>query len=124
MEENINVNTSGMGKSYHDQIDQVRSIMEENLRYTKAVHEFIPKDSSQRSKEISELLSENLKYTKACYAVLEKMNRWILWQKVFFILKLFLIVVPIILGIIFLPSLLGTAFAPYIELLEESKGIK
>jgi len=99
-------------------VDNLRKLLEENLRYTKVVHEFTPKDADKRQKEYHELLKENTEYTKACYAVLEKLQRWVFWQKVFTILKIVLFVVPVVLGIIYLPPLLSKLFQPYLELFQ------
>lgn len=68
-------------------------------------------------KKIRELLEENLEIAKANQQALAKIQRWILWQRILGVAKVLIIIIPIILGIIYLPSLLEKAFAPYKELL-------
>src|SRR3989344_3649704 len=121
MEEDINIHTSGGGKPFHEQIDEVRKIMEENLRYTKVIHDFTTKDAAEREKEMMKLLNDNFEYTRACYALLEKINRWIFWQKIFGVLKILIFVIPLILAIIYLPPLIQTVISPYMELLNDAK---
>lgn len=123
MAEDISLHTSGGGKPFHEQIDEVRKLLEENLRYTKAIHEFTPKDALEREKEFTKLLHDNFEYTRACYALLEKIRRWIMWQKIFSVLKVLIIVIPIIFAILYLPPLLGNALSPYMELLNDSKKV-
>lgn len=124
MSDEINLHTGGGGKPFHEQIDEVRKLLEENLRYTKAIHEFTPKDAASREQEFAKLVHDNFEYTRACYALLEKIVRWIFWQRIMFFVKLILIIVPIVLGILFLPPLLNDAFQPYLELLDEAKKIQ
>ena len=47
----------------------------------------------------------------------KKINHFVLWSRIFGILKLFIIIIPIIIGIIYLPPLLKEVFAPYQDLL-------
>jgi hypothetical protein len=75
------------------------------------------KQKPTESEELKKLLRENLEYTKACYALLEKVKRYMVWQRIFVILKLLIIMVPIILGIIYLPPLLEKAISAYKDLL-------
>jgi len=111
-------------KSFHDQMDELRGILEQNLRYTKTIHEFTPKDAIKRDEDFNKHLKEIADYTKASYAVLEKVDKWIFWQKIFFILKIFFIAIPIVLGIIYLPPLLESVLQPYQELLNSINSIK
>ena len=124
MDEQPNIHTIGEGKSFHEQIDEVRKVMEENLRYTKVIHQFTPKDAITKEQEMQKLLNDNLQYSKACYALLEKLNKWLFWHKVLSVVKILLILVPIILGIIYLPPLIKAALDPYVELLGEVKSLK
>jgi len=123
MVDEINLHTSGTGKPFHEQIDEVRNLLEENLRYTKTIHEFTPKDALEREKEFTKLLHDNFEYTRACYALLGKINRWMMWQKIFSVVKILLIIVPVVLAILYLPPLLENALNPYVELLQNSKKI-
>ena len=67
--------------------------------------------------EIKEILKENLKLTKETHEMVKKIRSFVVWQQIFGVIKILLIVVPIILGIIYLPTLLESALAPYKDLL-------
>ena len=67
--------------------------------------------------KIKELLEQNLQLSKQIYQLAEKINRWIFWQQVWRVIKILIIVVPIILGIIYLPPILQKVFAPYQQVL-------
>ena len=68
--------------------------------------------------EIKKLLEKNIKLTDEILERTKKINRYVVFQQIFGVLKIFLIVVPIILGIIYLPKLLEQALEPYRELLD------
>ncbi|MBU1987293.1 MAG: hypothetical protein ABII94_00555 [Patescibacteria group bacterium] len=55
--------------------------------------------------EIKKILKQNTELTKEIYKMTKKISRFIFWQKVFNILKILIILVPITLGIIYLPPL-------------------
>ena len=106
------------------QIDELRKLLEENLRYTKTVHEAMPKNVSDQQKELQEILKQNLQYSKSLYAMVRKVNRWIIWRRVFGVIKILIILIPIILGIIYLPPLLKEMLAPYNEIFQQLRGVK
>ena len=56
--------------------------------------------------EIKKLLEKNLELTEEIYKMVKGIKKYIFWQKVFSFLKILIIVVPIIIGIIYLPPLL------------------
>lgn len=122
MEENAKSHTSS--ESLYEKIDEIRRTVESNLRYTQIIHEFTPKDGKERQKEFLEILKQNLEYTKASYALLEKIWRWVIWQRVFFILKILIILVPVIFGIIYLPPLIETVFKPLVSLLQNLQNLQ
>ena len=67
-------------------------------------------------KDLKSMMEENLRISK-------KIHRYIVWQRTFGIIKLLLIVVPIILGIIYLPPILQNLFSPYQELLDGAQNL-
>ena len=71
--------------------------------------------------EIKEVLKKNLELTQDVHRMVKKINKFIIWQQIFGVIKILLIVVPLVLGIIYLPSLLQNALEPYKELLEVSQ---
>jgi len=116
-DEIVNPRTSGEGKSFHDQLDELRGVTEETLRYAKTIHQFTPKDGPERSRELQQLLEDNLNYTKACYALLERWRQWLFWNRVWGVVKLILIVVPLVVGAIYLPPLVQHWIEQYTKLL-------
>lgn len=69
--------------------------------------------------ELRELLEENLKYAKAVYWSVEKVRRHLLWQRIFTLIYIFvLIVLPLIIAAIYLPPYIKNYLGPYLELLQ------
>lgn len=58
--------------------------------------------------QVKKLLEENLAYSKEIYSICQKINRHFKWSRIISFIYLFLIIAPIIVGIIFLPSFLNT----------------
>ncbi len=73
--------------------------------------------------DIKNLLEENLKLTKEIHKMTKYIRRYIIFSQIIGFLKLVLIIVPIILGIIYLPPLLKDVFAQYQELLNLKSGL-
>lgn len=67
--------------------------------------------------QVRQLLEENLNYTKACYAELARVRRWMRWQQVWGVVKFVVIVVPLIVGAIYLPPLIQQLVEQYTKLL-------
>jgi len=72
--------------------------------------------------EIKKLLEENLAYSKEIYRLTRKIKSYITFQKVMSIIYFLLIVVPIIIGVIYLPPLLKGVFDQYKSLLGDESG--
>ena len=70
--------------------------------------------------EIKKLLEKNLKLNEEILERLKKVHRFVIWQRVMGFVKILLIVVPLVLGLIYLPAILENALAPYKELLNVS----
>ncbi len=67
--------------------------------------------------EIKKLLQKNLELTEEIYKMSKSMKHFITFQKFMSFIYFLIIVVPIVLGIIYLPPLLGNVFKQYQELL-------
>lgn len=72
--------------------------------------------------ELKELLQKNIELTQEIYAMTHKIKSYITFQKVVSFIYLFLIIMPIILGALFLPPLLKDVFSQYSELLNPTGG--
>src|SRR6056297_1896739 len=57
------------------------------------------------SEEIKKLVKKNLELNQEIYEMLKSVKRYVLIQQIFSVLKILIIVIPIILGIIYLPPL-------------------
>lgn len=86
-------------------------------KFLKNMNEEIDKKLEEKSKndDLRKLLEKNLEISEDMHKMIKKIGKYIFWQQVFNILKLLIIVVPIILGIIYLPPLLGDLISQYGE---------
>jgi hypothetical protein len=75
------------------------------------------RSNNYNDKEIKALLKENIKLNKEMYEMLEKVKKYMMWQRAFSFLKILIIVIPIILGIIYLPPILSEVFEQYKSIL-------
>jgi len=77
------------------------------------------KNSNNDLKQIKKLLKENLDLTKEVKRLVKDVKKHLFWSKVWTIFKIVLIVVPIILGFLYLPAF----FQKYTTSLKSSLGI-
>jgi len=118
----INMNLSDDTRSFQDRIDEVRSLVEENLRYTKSIRQNPADAGSSSPDELKTLLQENLEISKELREMVKKINHWMAVQRILGVFKILIIIVPLALGIIYLPSLLKGVIGPYQELLNLGNG--
>jgi len=76
--------------------------------------------ASATSPELRQLLQQNLDASKEIYQLAKKIKRWTNWQTAWGGLKVLIILVPLILGLIFLPALLKPVIEPYQQLFNPS----
>lgn len=117
----LNINLSDETKPFAQRIDEVRSLVEENLHYTKAIRQTSSTSELAGQRELKKLLQENLEISKELYEMTKKIKSWLNWQRILGVVKILLIVIPIILGIIYLPPLISKVLEPYQELLNLDK---
>lgn len=67
--------------------------------------------------ELRELLEKNIKLSEDVLALSQKINSFVMWQKVFGVVKTLVIFIPLFLGALFLPPLLKDVLDSYQELL-------
>lgn len=67
--------------------------------------------------ELKELVEKNIKLSEEVLEISKKINGFVFWQRIFGVLKIVIIFIPLILGAIFLPPLLKDVFNSYKELL-------
>ncbi|KKR21280.1 MAG: hypothetical protein UT48_C0010G0028 [Parcubacteria group bacterium GW2011_GWE2_39_37] len=73
-------------------------------------------------KELKELMEKNLELTKEIHEMTHKIKSYITFQKILSFIYLFLIVMPIILGALFLPPIFKNLFSQYSELMNPGSG--
>lgn len=67
--------------------------------------------------EIKKLLEQNLKLTEEIYSMTKKIKGYLAFQRLVSFFYLFIIIAPIIIGIIYLPPLLKGVFDQYKDVL-------
>jgi len=75
-----------------------------------------------QSEEIKKLLEQNLRLSAEIYKQTKYIKGYVFWAQIFSVLKILIIVVPIVIGIIYLPPLLKGAFDQYKGLLGVGTG--
>lgn len=81
------------------------------------VQRVVPHTGAERYDQLRRLVEENLHYAKANYALLERWRSWVRWQRVWGVVKMFFIVVPLIVSAIYLPPLIQKTMDQYTKLL-------
>ncbi len=77
----------------------------------------LPNRPQGRDGEIKKLLEENLALNEEIYKMVKKINRFVIWQRIFGFLKILIIIVPIVLGILYLPPILKELLGQYQSIL-------
>jgi hypothetical protein len=75
------------------------------------------------NEEIKKILEENLRLTQEIHDMTHKIKSYVTFQKIMSVFYLLIIVVPIIISIIYLPPLIKSYLGPYEELLNDSSGL-
>ncbi|MFH1522640.1 MAG: hypothetical protein ABIE43_02360 [Patescibacteria group bacterium] len=74
----------------------------------------LPKSSEQN---IKELLEKNLELSQDMHKMVKSIKNYVIGQRIWFVIKLLIIAIPLIVGFIYLPPLLKDLFVQYKELL-------
>jgi len=65
------------------------------------------------NEQIKKLLEENVEYSKEIYHLSLKVKKYIFWGRIMSMIQLLFILVPLIIGIIYLPPLIGDFFTNF-----------
>jgi len=68
--------------------------------------------------QIKELLEENKKINQETLELVKYIRRYVVFQQVFGVIKVLLILIPVVLGIIYLPPILDKIFEQYSRVLD------
>lgn len=72
--------------------------------------------------EIKKILEKNLELNEEIREMMKGIKRYIMWQRVWGVIKIIIIIGPIIVGLIYLPPLIKDALGQYQNLLGISAG--
>lgn len=74
--------------------------------------------SANQSDALLKLLQANLEKSEEILKISQEIKKYIHWQKIWSTVRLILIIAPIILGFLYLPSLLKDYFSSFESLLQ------
>jgi len=77
----------------------------------------IQENQPNESEQIKELLEKNLKLTQEIYTMTKKIKGHMAFQRIVSYFYLFIIIAPIVLGLIYLPPILNGLFDQYKDIL-------
>jgi len=117
MPENINPKLSDESKPFQERLDDVRTIVEENLRYTKSLYDANAGQEKVARGDFEEMLAENLELTKKIYKVTTKIHRHLFWQQIFGLIKIIIIVGSLAWGVYLAYPMLDSAIQTYQNLI-------
>jgi len=100
--------------------NKIGTKLEEDLQYAK-VNEHLLKTQGKTQGDLKKVLEENLKYTKAIYEDTQKIRRYMFIRMVINFIWIIFVIAPIIVALIWLPPLLGDILGPYQDLLGEGQ---
>ncbi|MDA3839871.1 MAG: hypothetical protein PF572_02170 [Patescibacteria group bacterium] len=78
---------------------------------------------NQKDDELKDLIKKNIKLSEDIHEIAIYVKKYIFWSRIFSFFKLFIIIIPIILSIIYLPPLLGQVLDQYKTILNVSSGV-
>ena len=82
-----------------------------------------PAEAADHAAQLSDLLQKNLAATERMALLLERVDRQLAWQRIWSVVKIFIILVPLLLGLIYLPPLFQQVFSQYEQLLNPPTGV-
>lgn len=75
-----------------------------------------PEVREEKNDDLQSLLKENLAMTKEIRAMVRHINVYVAWQRIFGWIKVFIIIIPIVIGIIYLPPIVQDAYQNLMKL--------
>ena len=73
---------------------------------------------NQKDDELKDLIKQNIKLTEEIHEIATYVKKYIFWQKIFGFLKIFIFIIPLAIGIIYLPPLLNQVLEQYKTILD------
>ena len=75
-------------------------------------------DEKIEENQLKNILEENLRLTKEIHTMARTIKNYVIFQRILSVVYIFLIIVPLIVGAIYLPTLVRSLISPYQELLD------
>ncbi len=72
---------------------------------------------AENKEDLAALLRANLAMTKEIQAMVKHINTYVAWQRLFGWIKLILIIIPLIIGVIYLPPLIRDYYQQLLQTL-------
>ena len=67
-----------------------------------------------KDEQIKKLLEQNLAYSKEIFNLSKKTKKYILWGRIMSFISLLFIIIPIILGVVYLPTILNNTLDKFL----------
>jgi|GEM_PF-1131894 len=80
------------------------------------------KNSEQE--KLEQLIQENVKLTREIHQMSKRVNRYVTFQNILSVVYLFLVVAPLILGVIYLPYFMKNIVTPYQNILNANSNLQ
>lgn len=97
-------------------MDNIAKTVSNEQKKTEDIEAQVPDD-------LAALLRANLEMTKEIHAMVRHINSYVAWQRVFGWLKFLLLLIPLIIGVIYLPPLLRDYYQQMIQLMAGGAGL-
>ncbi|MBU1164998.1 hypothetical protein KKA15_05585 [Patescibacteria group bacterium] len=104
-----------INKKEREKLDDIMKKSRKNLEYSQSKLDALKPGSGKDIEEIKELLESNLEFSKTIYKGIIKIHHWMFWHRILGILKWIIIIIPIIVGAIYLPPLFREVFDKWQE---------
>lgn len=74
-------------------------------------------EAKEGDSDLNQLIKENLALTREIAIMVRHINRYVAWQRIFAWVKVLFILIPVIVGAIYLPPLLNDAYKQLLSVL-------
>lgn len=84
---------------------------------------FAEEGAASNSEEILSLLQENKATNRELLTMIRHINVWVAWQRIFFWLKLILVLISLGIGFLYLPPFIKNSYQQLIDIMTSGAGI-
>lgn len=90
-------------------------IVDQSLKNKEDINSVI--DTNNEDSELNQLIKENLALTKEVASMVRHINKYVAWQRIFGWIKALFVVIPVIVGAIYLPPLFKDIYQQLMSIL-------